>query len=99
MRRRSARRLIPFPCKPPDTDGKDGHVMGGLDLLRDLIQVNLAETVETGTDQNNVLVPLDPIHSVERVVESIEQVGLRKAGRAQLVQRSENRSLVLSEIH
>src|SRR5579864_5225122 len=99
MRRRSARRFIPFPRKPPNTDGKDSHVTGGLDLLCDLIQVNLAETVETGTDQNNVLVPLDPIHSVERVVESIEQVGLGKARSAQLVQRIKNRSLVLSEIH
>src|SRR5216683_2296954 len=99
MRRRSARRLIPFPCKPTDTDGKDGHIMRGLDLLCDLIEVSLAETVETSTDQNNVLVPLDPIHSVERVVEGIEQVGLGKARSAQLVQRIKNRSLVLSEIH
>src|SRR6266849_60992 len=98
MRRRSARRLVPFPCKPPDADGEDGYVMCGLNLLRDLFQVHLAEAVETGTDQNNILVPLDPIHSVDRVIKSIEQVGLRKARYAQLVQGAENRSLILREI-
>jgi predicted metalloprotease len=55
------------------------------DLLRDLIQVNLAEGVKIGTHQNNVLMTLNPIHSGERVIERIEQVGLRKARQAQLV--------------
>src|SRR6266478_7037492 len=96
---RSTRRLVPFPCNPPHTDRKDGHVVRGLDLPRDLIQVNLAEAVEAGTDQDDVLVPFDLIDTVERVIESVEQIGLSKTGYAQLVQPAINCFLLLGEIH
>src|SRR5258708_20311600 len=99
MRCRSACRLVPFPGNPPNANRKDRHVMCGLNLLRNLIQVQLAEAIETGTDQNDVLVPLDPIEAVERVIESVEQICLSEAGCTQLVRRAINPPPILRQLH
>ena len=78
--------------------GKMRDVVRGLDFLGDLIEGELAERVDAGGDQNDVLAPFDLIHPVQRVVQSVEQIGLGESWNSQLVQRAVDGLLVLGEV-
>src|SRR6266852_8993434 len=79
-------------------DGKDGDVVRGLDLLRDLVKVEFAEGVHAGGDQDHILASFNLVHAVERVVQGVEQVCLGKTRHSQLIQGAVDRLLVLGEV-
>src|SRR6202020_1889236 len=78
---------------------ENGHVLRILDLLGDLIQREPAEAVESGGDQYDVFLPFDPVQSIQRVIQSVENIGLGESWHAQLVQRAIDGFLILGEIH
>src|SRR5262249_17027157 len=61
--------------RPPHTDGENGCVMCGLDLLGDLIEIELTEGVHAGADQNYILTTFYTIDPVQGVVKRVEKVG------------------------
>ena len=67
-----------------------------VDLIFFVIQ--LAESIDPGCNQNNVLVPLNAVYAIQRVIERVEQIGFRKPRNAQLVQRTVRLLLVLGEV-
>src|SRR5580704_6990639 len=84
---------------PADADWEDGYILRALDLLEALIKVELAETVESSADQNDVFVSLNSVQAVERVIESVEHVGFGEPGDTQHIQRAHDGGLVLCKVH
>ena len=62
-----------------DADGEDGHIFRVADLLHDLVESELAECVDSGRHQDDVLLPFHAIQAVERVIEGVEQIGFGKS--------------------
>src|SRR5579863_5988603 len=92
-------RFRPLAGHPTNADGINRNVLGGSNFLSDLVQIDLAETVEPGADQDDVLVAFNPLYAVEGVIHSVENVSFGEPGDAQLVNRAKHRALVLGEIH
>jgi len=63
----------------PTLIGKWSH-LSCLDLFHDLVKVELTESIDTGCNQNDVLLALHTVEPVERVIQSIEKIRLCKPG-------------------
>ena len=84
--------------KPANADGKDSYVTRVLDLLRDLIEVQLAESINPSADQNDIFVPFHAVHPVERVIQRVKDVRLGEARHAQGIDRAQHRIFVLRKV-
>src|SRR5205807_8236995 len=89
----------PYPQCATYADGVNRNVLGRLDLLDDLIEVNLAKGISPAGYQNDVLLSFDPLDPVQCVIERVEQIPLRESGYAHHVQRTHDCALILGEIH
>src|SRR5208282_3098556 len=69
-------RFRAFSRLPSNADGIDGNVFGGLDLLQDLIQIQLAERIVSRRNQNDVFFAVDAVAAVDSVVNGVEEVAL-----------------------
>src|SRR5258708_6097885 len=54
--------------RPPNAHGKNRYILGVFDFLGDLVQRQLAEGVDPGRDQNNVLFSFDAFQSIQGVI-------------------------------
>src|SRR6266568_3849959 len=96
---RAAMRFKVFSDRESHADGKDGDVLGRLDLLRDLVEIQLTEGVHSGRYQDDVLAALNTLDPIHGVIERIEKVRFAESRDAQLIQSSECGLLILGEIH
>src|SRR5579862_4369860 len=76
----TAMRFTVVSYRESDADGEDGDVVRRFDLLGDLVKVQLAEGIHTGGYENDVLAALNLIYAVERVVQSVKQIGFGESG-------------------
>ena len=83
----------------PTLIGKMVTSLVSLTFFMILSQRKLAEGVDAGRYQDDVLLAFHAVQAIERVVESVEDIGLGESRNAQLVQRAVDRLLVLREVH
>src|ERR1700688_5313815 len=72
----------PLSWREANADGINGYVFCGLHLLKNLIEMKLAESVHPGRYQNDVLLAFNTVDSIQRVEQGVEQIGLGKARHA-----------------
>src|SRR5579872_211766 len=98
MRSRPTPRFEIFPDRPSHADREDGYILRRLDLLRDLVEIEFAESIDPGGNQNDVLVALNAVYPIQRIVKRVEQIGFRKTRYPQLVQRAISFLFVLRKV-
>jgi hypothetical protein len=70
-----------------------------LHFLGDLVEIQFAESVYTGTDQHHVLMSFNPVQSIQRVIECVEQIRFGESRHAEGVQPGHDCIFVLGEVH
>src|SRR5271169_2769852 len=60
----------------PGADGEDGDVARLLELFHHMIEVQLAEGIAAAGNQDDVLAALQPVQTVDGLVERVKEIGL-----------------------
>src|SRR6266498_5341091 len=67
-------RLAILAKYPANADWEDRDIVRVSDLFCNLVEGQFAEGINAGADQNDVLMTLNAVHTIERVVERVEHI-------------------------